>query len=160
MAKPGRRLWPEKLVGSMLAAAARSLTMSDIASPDSRSGAMRPWRSTRRNSEPFLIPVVRRSGVWWSGEEWPLADVRVEDIHRPVEGVEKLVTSLHTYGLEAVTPAAHGGDVRVAHDGPGELPSRTEVQVSGREPHYAVKFVSPSLFAAQNGGGVAVDHRL
>ena len=42
VAKPARRLWPEKPAGSMLAAATRSLTISDTASPDSRSEARRP----------------------------------------------------------------------------------------------------------------------
>jgi hypothetical protein len=38
VAKPARRLWPEKLVGSIPTAATRSLMMTDIGSPVSRSG--------------------------------------------------------------------------------------------------------------------------
>jgi hypothetical protein len=52
VANPARKLWPEKPEGSMPAAAARSLTISDTASPDSRSVAMRPCRSTGRWSIP------------------------------------------------------------------------------------------------------------
>ena len=56
VAKPARRLWPEKPVGSMLAAATRSLTMRETASPDSLSEATRPCRSTGRKTGPPSMP--------------------------------------------------------------------------------------------------------
>jgi hypothetical protein len=52
VSKPARRLWPEKPVGSMLAMATRSLTMSETGSPHSRSEATRPCRSTGWKTEP------------------------------------------------------------------------------------------------------------
>ena len=70
VAKPARRLWPEKPVGSIFAAATRSLTISDTASPDSRSAAMRPCRSTGRKMGPTSIPETAsqrsraRTGQW------------------------------------------------------------------------------------------------